>query len=70
MTLLFENRDTIRFQVQEMVRIERIARPDKVREEVDVYNELLPGPEEVATTLRGAAPGPVGLKTGDRNRRP
>jgi hypothetical protein len=45
MTLVFENRDTVRFQVQEMVRIERIARPDRVQEEVDVYNELLPGPE-------------------------
>jgi hypothetical protein len=51
MTLVFENRDTVRFQVQEMVRIERIVRPDRVQEEVDVYNELLPGPEEVAATL-------------------
>ncbi len=51
MTLVFENRDTVRFQIQEMLRIERIVRPDKVNEEIAVYNELLPGPGEVAATL-------------------
>jgi uncharacterized protein DUF3501 len=51
MTLVFENRDTVRFQIQEMVRIERIVRPDKVQEEVDVYNDLLPRAGEVAATL-------------------
>jgi Protein of unknown function (DUF3501) len=51
MTLVFENRDTVRFQIQEMVRIERIVRPDKVQEELDVYNDLLPRPGEVAATL-------------------
>jgi hypothetical protein len=51
MTLVFENRDTVRFQIQEMVRIERIVRPDKVQEEVEVYNDLLPRPGEVAATL-------------------
>ncbi|HYB52799.1 MAG TPA: DUF3501 family protein, partial [Thermoanaerobaculia bacterium] len=51
MTLVFENRETVRFQIQEMVRIERIARPEKVREELDVYNDLLPGEGEAAATL-------------------
>jgi hypothetical protein len=51
MTLVFENRETVRFQIQEMVRIERIVRPDKVQEEIDVYNDLLPRPGEVAATL-------------------
>jgi hypothetical protein len=51
MTLVFENRDTVRFQIQEMLRVERIVRPEKVRHEVDVYNELIPGPGEVAATL-------------------
>lgn len=51
LTLVFENRDTMRFQIQEMIRIERIVRPDKVQEELDVYNALLPGPGEVAATL-------------------
>jgi len=51
MTLVFENSDTVRFQVQEMLRVERIVRPDKVEEELAVYNELLPEPGEVAATL-------------------
>ncbi len=51
MTLVFENRDTVRFQIQEMLRVERIVRPEKVQEEIDVYNGLLPGPGEVAATL-------------------
>jgi len=51
MTLVFENRETVRFQIQEMVRIERIVRPDKVQEEIDVYNDLLPRAGEVAATL-------------------
>jgi len=50
-TLVFENRDTVRFQIQEMLRVERIVRPDRVQEEIDVYNELLPGANEVAATL-------------------
>lgn len=51
MTLVFENRDTVRFQIQEMIRVERIVRPDRIAEEIAVYNELLPGPGEVAATL-------------------
>jgi hypothetical protein len=51
LTLLFENRDTVRFQIQEMARIERIARPEKVAQELEVYNELLPGAGEVAATV-------------------
>ncbi|HEX7251448.1 MAG TPA: DUF3501 family protein, partial [Thermoanaerobaculia bacterium] len=38
MTLVFENSDTVRFQVQEMLRVERTVRPDKVEEELEVYN--------------------------------
>ncbi len=51
MTLVFENRETVLFQIQEMLRIERIVRPEKVQVELDVYNELLPGESEVAATL-------------------
>jgi hypothetical protein len=51
MTLVFENRDTVRFQIQEMLRAERIVRPEKVQEEIDVYNELLPERGQVAATL-------------------
>jgi len=51
MTLVFENRDTVRFQIQEMLRVERIVLPDKVQHEIDTYNELLPGAGQVAATL-------------------
>lgn len=50
-TLVFENWDTIRFQVQEMIRTERILDPAKVQEELDVYNALLPAPGELSATL-------------------
>ena len=51
LTLVFENRDTVLFQIQEMLRVERIVRPEKVQEQLDVYNELLPDAGEVAATL-------------------
>ena len=51
MSLVFENRLTVLNQIQEMCRAERIVRPDAVQAEIDVYNELLPRPGEVAATL-------------------
>ncbi|MCP9440490.1 MAG: DUF3501 family protein [Nitrospira sp.] len=50
-TLIFENRETLHFQIQEMLRVERITDPDKVQEELDVYNALLPAPGELSATL-------------------
>lgn len=50
-TVLFENRDTLRFQIQEMLRAERISDPAKVQDELDVYNALLPGENELSATL-------------------
>lgn len=51
LTLVFENRDTLRFQIQEMIRVERIFDPVKVQDELDVYNALLPSQEELSATL-------------------
>jgi hypothetical protein len=51
MSLVFENRLTVLNQIQEMCRVERIVKPDAVQAEIDVYNELLPRPGEVAATL-------------------
>ncbi len=51
LTLVFENRDTLRFQIQEMIRVERIFDPAKVQDELDVYNALLPSREELSATL-------------------
>jgi len=50
-TLVFENRETLRFQVQEMLRVERIRDPAGIQLELDVYNELMPGPDELSATL-------------------
>jgi len=50
-TLLFENRLTVRYQIQEMMRVERIVREDDIRHEIDTYNELLGGPGELGATM-------------------
>ena len=51
LTFVFENRDTVWFQIQEMVRAERIVDDAKIAEEVEVYNALLPPPGELSATL-------------------
>jgi hypothetical protein len=43
LTLLFENRQTLWFRVQELLRIARLAEPERVQQELDLYNRLLPG---------------------------
>ena len=50
-TLLFEDRETLRFQVQEMLWVERIGEPAKVQAELDVYNELMPSEADLSATL-------------------
>ena len=50
-TLTFENRDTVRFQVQEIMRAERIVLEDRIRVEVETYNELVPGPGQLFATV-------------------
>lgn len=50
-TVVFENRETLRFQIQEMVRAERIVDPVKIQDELEVYNALLPDPDELSATL-------------------
>jgi hypothetical protein len=42
LTLLFEDELTIRYQVQEMLRIERIFEDDGIQSELDAYNPLIP----------------------------
>jgi hypothetical protein len=50
-TMVFENHETVKFQIQEMIRVERIFDPVKVQDELDVYNALLPAPGELSATL-------------------
>jgi hypothetical protein len=50
-TLVFENRETLLFQIQEMIRVEQIFDPAKVQVELEVYNALLPATGELSATL-------------------
>ena len=51
MSLVFESRLTVLHQVQEMCRAERLAAPEAVQREIDVYNELVPDEGELSATL-------------------
>src|SRR5258708_4499038 len=50
-TALFENRDTVLLQIQEMLRTERITRPAAVQHEIDTYNDNVPGEGELSCTV-------------------
>ncbi len=51
MTLVFECFDTVRFQVQEMARAEKIISDEAIQVELDIYNRLLPAKGELSATL-------------------
>jgi hypothetical protein len=51
MTLVFENTDTMRWQVQEMARAERMLRDEQIAHEVETYNALIPDAGELSATL-------------------
>ncbi len=51
LTLLFENRQTIWFRVQDVLRITRLTEPRRVQQELDLYNRLLPGPDRLQAAL-------------------
>src|SRR5262249_11183083 len=50
-TIVFENTDTMRFQVHEMARAERMLTDDAIAGEVATYNDLIPDPGELSGTL-------------------
>lgn len=50
-SLLFENRDTVFFQIQEMVRAERITAPEAIQDEIDVYSRSIPAADELSATM-------------------
>jgi hypothetical protein len=50
-SLHFENRDTVLFQIEEMVRVEMIRDPEKLAEEVRVYNDLIADDGELRATF-------------------
>ena len=51
LTILFENTETMRWQVQEMSRAERMLRDEQIAHEVETYNELIPDAGELSGTL-------------------
>lgn len=51
MTLVFENRQTIRFQIQEMARVEKLISDEAIETELRTYNPLIPEPGQLAATL-------------------
>ena len=50
-TLVFENRQTLIFQIQEILRAEHIVDVDKIQEEIEIYNPLLPTEDSLSATL-------------------
>lgn len=50
-TFLFENWETVRYQVQEMMRVERIIKEKDIQHEIDTYNELIHSAGSVGCTL-------------------
>jgi len=50
-TLVFENRSTVRFQIQEMARAEKLITDDAIETELRVYNPLIPEPGQLCATL-------------------
>ncbi len=51
MTIVFENTETMRWQVQEMARAERMLRDEQIAHEVATYNEIIPDAGELSATL-------------------
>ncbi|HEY0518886.1 MAG TPA: DUF3501 family protein [Ilumatobacteraceae bacterium] len=50
-SLAFENRETIKFQIQEMARVEGITTDEGIQDELDAYNPLIPEAGQLRATL-------------------
>ena len=51
LSFLFENKDTVLYQIQEMIRVERIVKEKDIQYEIKTYNEILGKPGELGCTL-------------------
>lgn len=51
LTFLFENRDTLRYQIQEIMRAEQIVRESEIVNEIDTYNAILGAPGDLGCVL-------------------
>jgi hypothetical protein len=50
-TLMFENRDTMRLQIQEMARVEKLVSDADIQVELDTYNPMIPEPGQLCATV-------------------
>lgn len=50
-SMVFENRHTLIFQIEEMLRAESLTREEQIRDEIEVYNALMPGDDSLSATL-------------------
>jgi hypothetical protein len=50
-TLVFENRQTLWFRIQEVLRIARLSEPAAVQQQLELFNRLLPGPNQLRAAL-------------------
>lgn len=50
-SLLFENRETVKYQIQEMLRIERMVDEGRIAHEIESYNAMIPDDNELSATL-------------------
>jgi hypothetical protein len=50
-TFVFENADTVRFQIQDMARVEKTISDEGIETELRIYNPLVPDPGHLAATM-------------------
>lgn len=50
-TVMFENRDTMRYQIQEMARVEKLINDEEIQTELDAYNPLIPERGQLCVTM-------------------
>lgn len=50
-TFVFENRETVLYQIQEMIRLEKMTDEKLIKNEVEVFNKIIPEKNELAATM-------------------
>lgn len=56
MTFVFEDRITVKFQVQEILRVEKLTAPEAIAEELDGFNTMIPEDKHLSATLLISSP--------------
>lgn len=50
-TFVFENRETVLYQIQEMIRLEKMIDEKLIKNEIETFNQLIPGENELCATM-------------------